>query len=323
MGVFTSLILTKVMATEIKRVKRLIHFYELGFEFRDDFEGGSDNDQCREFFALIKKIGSSRANIRYQQFGEKAIFLQDVVIKPADKVINGKLRCVRKDLLPEIMDTETDTLRDIETKEDEGLVETTHFVIDFSRKKKRLAFEYNQFGARITDFLFYLRKIGEAKKATHNIEVTPLVKDELKTIKDRINRVSRFVVKVHKDKIKEIEEMDGDLYGAITAAEEHYKSEYVELTYKFDYKERADTKEMNNTIKKLTNFLVRHKSSTETFNTLEVKAEDSQKNNRLEVFDLLIDKVKAEISVERKPKFRTIVSNDILPKMQEKLHALK
>jgi len=308
---------------EVKKVKRVIHYYELVFNFNDDFEAPPDNDQCREFFALIKKMASTRSKARYQVFGEKALFLQDVTIKPAENLITGKMRCVRRDLLPEIMDTSTDEARGIETKEQEGLVETTHFIIDFAAKKKRLAIEYNQFGARIVDFVFYLKKVGQHKKVANDVGFVPLVKDELKIVKDRINRCSEFVVKVHKDKIAEIENMDTGLYSALIAAEEHFKSEYVQLTIKFDYKKRSETREVGGTIKNLINFLIRDKAATDVFNTLEVKAEDAAKNNKLEVFDLLVDKVKHVLTVERKPSHRVVISNDILPKMQEKLQSLR
>lgn len=308
---------------EIKKVKRMIHYYELMFDFSDDFDAPPDNDQCRHFFALIKKMATTRSKARYQAFGEKALFLQDVTIKPAEKLITGKMRCIRKDLLPEIMDTNTDEARGIETKEQEGLVETTHFIIDFSKQKKRLAIEYNQFGARIVDFVFYLEKIGEHKKATKRVGFVPLVKDELKGIKERINRCSQFVVKVHKDRIAEIESMDNDLYSALIAAEEHFDSEYVQLTIKFDYKKRTDTKKVGSIIKNLIDSIIKDKNAIDVFNTLEVKAEDSAKNNKLQVFDLLIDKIKDELLVERKPLYRIVVSNDILPKMQEKLQALR
>lgn len=307
---------------EKKTVKRIIHYYELNFIFHQDFKA-SDGDQCREFFALIKQLASTRSNIRYQPFGEKALFLQDVTIKPSDKVITGKLRCVRKDLLPEIMDTNTDVARGIETKEQEGVVETTHFIIDFSRPKKRLAIEHNQFGARITDLMYYLDRIGTAKKATTKITCAPVVRDELKGIKDRINRIAKFIVKVHKDNIEGIQGMDKKLYSALLAAEDHFNSEYVELSLKFDYKKRANTKEVNTTTNNLINSLLRDKTKAEIFSTLEVRAEDTEKNNRLEMFDLLVDKVKHELTVERKEKFRTVISNDIFPKMQTALHSLR
>lgn len=309
------------MAIKVKLVERLIHYYELNFSFQDEFFT-SDGDQSREFFAMIKKLATTRAKIRYQQLGPKAIFIQDVTIKPVDKVITGKLRCVRKDILPELMNTVTDEARGIEAKDEEGLVETTHFIIDFSRKKKRLAIEFNQFGARIDDFIMYLEQVGMAIKATKSVGFAPMVKDELKTVKERINKCSEFIVKVHKDNISAIQDIDAGLWTSLNSSIAHYKSEYGLIRLKFDYRERTNTKEIKSTIDKLVDALIKDKNNVELFNTLEVKAEDSEKNNRLEIFDLLVDKIKHKLKVEKNPRYRTVVSNDMFPKMEQKLKAL-
>jgi hypothetical protein len=39
-------------------------------------------------------------------------------VEPENKLIVGKLRCIRKDLLPEIMNTKTDEAKGIDAKED-------------------------------------------------------------------------------------------------------------------------------------------------------------------------------------------------------------
>lgn len=123
------------MALKIELVDRVIHYYELEFDFQESFIP-SDGNQFRELFQIIIQIAKTKEEIRYQPFGEKSIFIQDVKIDPVSKTVEGKLRCVRKDLLPEIMNTKTDEAKGIEVEDSEGLVETTHFVIDFSKKKK-------------------------------------------------------------------------------------------------------------------------------------------------------------------------------------------
>ena len=121
---------------QIEKVKRTIYFHTLDFEFTEQFKEKYD-DPFQEIFRIIIKLANTKAFIRYQEFGEKSIFIQEVKFEPANNVITGKLRCVRKDILPELMNTTTDEARGIEAKEEEGLVETTHFVIDYSKKKKK------------------------------------------------------------------------------------------------------------------------------------------------------------------------------------------
>lgn len=303
---------------QIEKIKRTIHFYYLDFEFTDEFEP-EDGDQFREIFRIIIALAKTRANIRYQVFGEKSIFIQDVKVEPVNKVIIGKLRCVRKDILPEIMNTKTDEARGIEAKEEEGLVETTHFVIDYSKKKKKLAIEYNQFGAKIGDFVRYIQNIGVSKKAVKTIGFTPIVKDELSKMQERINRCSEFVVKVHKDNVEKIKTLDDNIYSALKSSIDHFKSDYATLILKFDYKQRTETQEMNKSIFNVIRKLIQDRTKTELFNHLSVKAEDTDKNNLLENFDLLIDKVKSEVSVEKKKRYRTVVSVDIFEKMKSEI----
>lgn len=162
------------MMNEIERIKRTIHYYDLEFQFLDDFHS-EDGDQFREIFKIIVSLAKTRANIRYQIFGEKSIFIQDIKFEPDSKIITGKLRCVRKDILPELMNTKTDEARGIDAKDEEGLVETTHFLIDYSKKRKKLAIEFNQFGAKIVDFINYIQNIGINKNAIKSVGFTPIV----------------------------------------------------------------------------------------------------------------------------------------------------
>lgn len=303
---------------KIEKIKRTIHFYDLQFTFLDDFKP-EDGDQFREVFKIIISLAKTRANIRYQEFGEKSIFIQDIKLDPLEKIITGKLRCIRKDILPELMNTTTDEARGIDAKDEEGLVETTHFVIDYSKKRKKLAIEFNQFGAKIGDFINYIQNIGINKKALLSVGFTPIVKDELSKLQERINRCSEFIVKVDKDNVEEIKSMDEKIYSALKASIDNFSCDYATLILKFDYKKRLATDEMNKSIFNITRKLIKDKSKIELFNHLSVKAEDGEKNNLLENFDLLIDKVKSEVWVEKKKRYRTVISIDIFEKMKSEL----
>lgn len=303
-----------------ERIKRTINYYDLEFDFLEDFTA-SDGDKFREIFMIIVSLAKTRANIRYQIFGEKSIFIQDIKFEPDNKVITGKLRCIRKDILPELMNTSTDEARGIDAEDEEGLVETTHFVIDYSKNRKKLAIEFNQFGARIGDFVSYIQNIGINKMALKSVGFTPIVKDELSKLQQRINRCSEFIVKVHKDNIEEIKNLDEQIYSALKASIDHFKSDYATLILKFDYRERESTDEINKSIFNIIRKLIKDKSKTELFNHLSVKAEDEEKNNLLANFDLLIDKVKSEVYVEKRKRYRTVVSADIFERMKLELIA--
>lgn len=303
---------------KLEKIKRTINYYELNFKFHPEFQP-YDKNHFRELVAILNNLTKTKAKIRYQTFGEKAIYIRDMSIHPTSKNITGKLLCVRKDLLPEIMNTTTDESRGLEAAEEEGLVETTHFVINFSKKQKTIGIEYNQFGARIGDFVRYLQNIGIAKNAVESIGFAPVVNDDLASFSNRINRCSEFIVKVHKDNIEKIKQLEGHLYTALKSSIEHFESDYATLILKFDYKKKEQTKTMTNTIYNLITKLVKDKDKVEFFNELSVRAEDEEKNNLLENFDLLIDKVKSEIWVEKKERYRSVVSVDIFDKIEKEL----
>lgn len=300
---------------EIQKIKRTINYYELSFDYTPDFQ----LEKCDHFLEVFESIAAlvkTRAKVRYQTNGEKSIFIQDIHIDNTNLLITGKLRCVRKDLLPEIMNTQTDVAKGIEAKDEEGLVETTHFVIDFSKKIKKLALEFNQFGSKITDFALYIQNIGVYKKYLKAAGFRPIVKDDLAKIKDRINRCSEFTVKVHKDNVPKIRALDNKVYSVLKLSIDQFKSDYATLTLKFDYKQRQETAEINQSILNLITNLVKDKTKVELFNHLSLRAEDGEKNDLLENFDLLIDKVKSEVSVEKKKRYKTIISTDMFAKMK-------
>jgi hypothetical protein len=303
---------------EIEKIKRTIYYYHIEFKFLEDFSS-EHSDPFRKIFEIITSLAKTRANIRYQKFGEKLIFIQDISFKPEQKLIIGKLRCIRKDILPEIMNTQTDEAREIEAAEEEGLLETTHFIIDYSKNKKKIAIEFNQFGAKILDFVNYIQNIGVSKNAIKHLGFVPIVKNDLSKLQNRINRCSEFTVKVHKDNIEEVKSLDKNIYSALKASMDHFDNDYTELTLKFDYKKKESTQKINNSIFNLISGIFKERKKAELFNQLYIKAEDNEKNNLLENFDLLVDKFRSEIKVEKKKRYKTIVSADLFEKMQTEL----
>ncbi len=308
----------KTVLKKLNNSKRTIHFYHLEFEFNNSFYA-EDGDQLGETFSIIKSFTNSRDKMRYQEFGEKLIFIQNIHIEKQNKIIEGKLLCIRKNILPEIMNTKTDTARGIEAKEEEGLVETTHFVMNYYSGNAKLAIEYNQFGARVGDFVRYIEGIRSFKNIIVSVGFNPVVKDELPKMQSRIKRVSEFVVKVHKDNIEEIRNLDVNTYSALKLSMDNFKSEYATLVLKFDYRQRAETQEMKKSLFNLIQGLLQDRSKSELFNHLSVRAEDSSKDDLIENFDLLIDKVKSEISVQKKQRYRTVVSEEMFDKMKTEI----
>lgn len=293
---------------------RLLHYYELDIKFHSNYSP-SDGDMLGNLFKEIMNLSKTKNEKRYQLFGERIVGIQSIKFDRNKKIIYGKLLCIRKDLFPEIINTDTDKAKGIEAAESEGLLETTHFLINHSNTKPILCIEYNQFGSKIGDLVSYIFNLGNDLDILEQFNFLPLVKDELRSYKKRIGECSAFTVKVHKDNIDKIKKLDNQLFSALEATVDQFESEYAEIKLKFDYKHKKNQTIINSTIQNLLNSIISKKSNTELFDTLKIRAEDSERSNLLETFDLLVDKVKSEVVINRKQKYKTIVSDDMFEKM--------
>lgn len=304
---------------KITQVDRLIHFYELEFNFNPLFRT-VDERPFRELFAFIVKMAKDKHANRYLPLFDKIVFIHEIQVKPEEKMIYGKLLCIRKDVFPEIISTITDVSKGIEAAEDEGIVETTHFAVyDNGKDKPVVALEYNLYGCKINDFYGYIERVGVIYNAVINGRYMPIVRNQLESIADRIIRCSEFYVKIHKNNIAQIQSVDTGLYSALVASVDQYNSDYASLTLNFDYKNKPATPEVNNVIFNLIRAIGSDKSKINLFEKLQIIAEDADRNNKLQAFDLLVDKVKSRIKVEKKEKHRSIVSADLYPKMRSEL----
>ncbi len=299
---------------DIIKVKRYINYYELDFSFINETNISS-------FFTKVTRLAVTRAKIRYQRFGDKYIFIQGIT---NDKgVITAKVRCVRLDLFPELINMNTDIVTEIDGDDYDGIVETTHIIIDYRKPKTIIAVEYNHPGAKIIDIVEYLTRIGVNQSAVEKIGYLPIVNSDLTRLKTRINRISELTMKIHKDNLPKLKEMDGNIFQSAQAATEHFENEYAVMDFKVDYRRFSETPIIKNSIFNLINFLNENPSDRHIFNYLRVKAEDEEKNNLLETFDLLLDKIYTPVKVERKRKQKTIISEDMFGKMMAELDKLR
>lgn len=296
---------------KITTVERTINYFELKPTLSKE---GSTSD----FTAVFKKIialSRTKSGERFVMNNDKLLYLTDIKFDNTLKRISGKLLNIRMDGFPELMNTKDDAIRDITAAEEEGIIETSHFILSLAKKPMILSLEFNQYGPRINDFIFYLEHFIFKEGVSAKIEYNPFVRDDLENYKKRIHRVSSVVAKVHKDDVKRVNEYDKDLFDAIATAANISEAEYVTLELKYDYRNMPDTPVIRNKILKIINKLISNKKAYSVFTKLVVKAEDNEYNDKLKNFDLLNIWIKTRIMVEKKPKSRVIVSADIFSKM--------
>lgn len=298
---------------DIVYIKRDVNYYQLDFSFIDE-------NNLKIFFDSITRLAVTRAKIRYQRFGDKFIFVQG--LKNQEGIINAKVRCIRLDLFPEIINMITDDIKEIEGGEFDGIVETTHILIDYRKPKTFMSIEYNHQGAKINDVVEYLQRIGVNQGILENVGYVAIVNSDLERLKKRINRISEFTMKIHKDNLHKLEKMDGNLFQSAAAATDHFENEYANIDLKIDYRKFSETPIIRNSVFNILNFLSKNPSERHIFNFLKVRAEDEERNNILENFDLLLDKIYSPIKVQRKRKQKTIISEDMFEKMLYEINKL-
>lgn len=300
----------------IHLTKRKINFFEIVPEYID----GKDISDFTQILTAIRKLSKDKSPQRFVVSGEKTLYIKDIVFHPTKKQITGKLLGIRTDVFPELINTSDDKIRDIEADQDEGVVETSHFILSYSKEPLILTLEFNQYGPRISDFLYYIRSASYSKTVFTEIEFLPFYREDLPSYKKRINRISMVYAKVHKDDVKRIKEFDEELFDAFETAEKVSEAEYVSLELKFDYRQKTATTKIKEKIVSIIDKFIKDKTTVNTFSRLKVKAEDEDHNNILKEFDLLNIFVKSEISVQKKEKSRAIISADIFEKMETELH---
>lgn len=291
---------------DVVYVKRDINYYQLDFKF-------IDKNNIKIFFDTITRLSVTRAKIRYQRFGDKFIYIQG--IKNENGVINAKVRCIRLDLFPEMINMKTDAITELEGGDNDGIVETTHILIDFRNLKTFLSIEYNHHGAKINEIAEYIKRIGVNEGILDDVGYVAIVNKDLTKLKSRIKRISEFTMKIHKDNLDKLKKMDGNLFQSASAAADHFENEYATINLKIDYRKFSDTPRIRSSVFNLLNFLAKNPSERHIFNYVKVRAENEEKNNILETFDLLLDKIYSPIKVQRKRKQKTIISEDMFEKM--------
>ena len=306
-------------ALPIKYVKRKIHFFDLNIDFKDDFNPPSNSDKFMGFFSIITRLAETKNNMRYQPVMDAKVFMQDVKFIDAEKKITGKMLYVKMDVFPELINLLTDKTTDIEADEDNGIVETTHFIIDYSKPQKKMVLEYNHAGAKIGDFMTYFQLLGIELNAIKNVNYILRVKDEIDKLKEKIGTCSTIDVKVHKNNIAQIESVDKGLFSSIRDIRKQFEADYIELKLRFSYKKRKTPQKIQGSITNVLESLVEDKNKLLLFDTFKIRALDRSNNFSMALFDLLEEKVESEVSVQRKPKHKVVISVDMFELLKQEL----
>jgi hypothetical protein len=308
------------MPDNIVLVPRTIHYYNVDFGFSDD---GQKKEHFLKLFKLVVQMSRDRESDRYRDIGGRIIFVQDVAFDGDKKEVHGKIRLVR-DLSPEVLNTTTDEAHEIELLDGQGFVETSHFTLSYKRNAKRMAFEYNEAGPKCHEFIRYLEQIGERVKLQAMYCERMVSQDMMAELQRRMGRCAEIIIGVHRNDISVVEKADAQL-GEVLRQNANYLETDV-VTVNFGYQLTKHTLEQSapqKFVASLGQLFGRNPTKKSAFKKLVVRAEDTEHNNLMEVFNLLEDKTKSRIRVQRREKSHIVVSADIYEKMSAEMHRLK
>ncbi len=300
---------------KIKTTKRSIHYFKLFPAAKNS----ASNKSLVTAFEQIHDLSISKSEDRFVSLDDKFLYITNLEIK--DHIVSGRILDIRKDIFPQLINTDDDKIRDIEAHENEGVIETTHFVIANHPSPTILALEYNHYGPRIRDFIFCLNNLVRASSTLAGVDYLPYSRDDLSVYQDRMQQVSGIVAKVHKNDVNRLESFDEGLFSAFDTARKFGDPEYVEISFKYDYKSinySVDKLDIRDNIRNLIGRFLKDRTGLEMFKKLKVKAKDSS-TQKLKEFDLLNIWMRSELTVQKHEKSRAVVSTDILYQMRDAL----
>lgn len=303
-------------ATPIRQeyANRTIHYYDIHCGFNDD----TPSQQEEYFLALFRHVAQLSSDLtpdRHWLSAGKRYFVKGVHFEPDTKQIHGKLCSIRMDLFPELGKISDDTARDIDAEEDEGILETAHFIITYRNRVKHIALEYNDVGPKASDLRFYLEHIGQPAGLQAVVLHRIISSDTLRELERRMGRISEMDVRVFHSNVPKIARMSGELATVLAGASTLFDSEMITLTPKLDYRKRTATAKARAVVDSMVQAFTRNPTSMDAFEVFRVKAEDRDKNGKLDEFDLLQDKIKSKITVQKRPRSRVLISTDMFQKM--------
>jgi|GEM_PF-1939399 len=294
-----------------RKIKRKIHYYALQAEFMPTF-AESFSEGLQKAFEEVENHYKQRDKRRFLPYGERVVGLVLHKHDQTKRLIEGKIRSVRSDSFPQLLNIEKEKERDIDAADDEGILEVTHFVISYNDKGANIGIEYNHYGSKVYEIPYILNELLSSSSFTNagKFKEVILTKDELPRLQSRIRRCSEFIVKVHKENFEKIKSMDGKLYTALSESIKYFESDSALLHLRFELKDGKQTNPIKDLVGRLVTKLIQNRKRSDFFEMLTVRAEDSDKADRLETFDLLIDKIKSDVTWECRPKSRVVLSDD-------------
>jgi hypothetical protein len=295
---------------------RTINYFEIEHQL-------SEQKIKRDYFSIFNIIQDQ--NIRKDQTriiknGDKNLNI--FILFSNAKTIHGKIVDIRMDTFPELINTTDDRVRDLDANDNEGILESSHFILYQKGKRLFLSLEHNQYGPRISDFYFFTNHYFTTNKIIDFQNINPLTNDLKIDYSKRIDNISFLIAKIHKDNIERVEKVDPGIASAFSTIHELSKSEYITIKFGIGKNNVESSSKIKKLVIKIANYLRTGNEVGQDFEMLKVRAIDTENNMKMKDFDLLNIWIKSIIRVQKKPRSRVLITRDVIEKMKSEFETI-
>lgn len=288
----------------VETIQRTIHFYRITLK-----NNGVDVD-IPSVFSVIDSypIGSDERYYHLNDGNKLSMYVDSQVIP-----IKARLGTKRVKGLPSIERRGVTSLLDM--PDDAGLYEPIHFMIF---DQNILVAESNFYGPRITTLRTYLS--AKLSDQVDEIKLVPIMNSDFMDIISNVGDVRKFRLKIHRNAVRYLEELNDSLFSAFNSAKEVSDCEDIEII--FSARRRSRNTIQIPSFEEIRNWLS-NPEVKENIEELKIKAIDTMTEETRE-FDLLQEYVIAKRDVVRIDDLhKSVSSEDMYRVIQESYHDLR
>ena len=301
------------------------HFHSIRFSPYSD-QKKSSTDVLLEIVNYIqneKNSGRAVLLTRYEHGApqeHREMFIDYVALANPEKKIKFSIALFRKNNTPMVKPEDSIDLVPLDNIKG-SLVERTYFFIDYSREPAIVCVQYNHYGARFLDILFYLRFLSNnTLKISHGLTTQVFVDKPIKETLEAMDNVLRIELKMKPENITYIEKDVKHYFTGMSNLQNALKPRFLEFKAFFQTPGSRSAPLIKNGaangfFKNMLNVFSRNSDQEYLFEHFEVNYQD--KKGEEVVFNLLKDKAGFDKEINLKTSTATKVFNLILNDFNE------
>ena len=210
------------------------HFHSLRFTPYSDQRKTSTDIILELMDYIIKEKRAGRAVLvrRYENSAaqdHREMFIDYVALAGLERKIKFSIALFRKNNTPLVKPVDSIDLVPLDDIKG-SLVERTYFFIDYSRDPAIVCVQYNHFGARFLDILFYLRFLSNNKlRLSRGLTTIPFIDKPIEETLKSMENVLKIELKMKPENITYIENDVKHYYTGMSSLQNALKPRFLEF----------------------------------------------------------------------------------------------